>query len=343
MVNHKLLVFRFPYMFVVFRDVAVAPPTNMTTPSDATPTSAKPMTSAAPVSPRFLLQAVQSHLHFSQIRSWQEVGMSDHTHSPFQLAYNVCVGSQGSDMAARFFDTLAAPILHTFPLLSIAGNAYLQVMVWSLPRLHSIPQQLHPHSVLFASMIRSNSEPSSQESFPFSPPTPSPLSPKLLSGLADKLTSESSLSVGAGGTSQGWSHGAKLLPVLPSASSETQVKGEGQTALYEDFCEGVASEIKGYSVAAPQGACGTQVAWSPLSQVDSLASGLSSLRLGHSQTNRVQLPTFEAAPRAPGSPIPFSTAAYDDVTTAKRRSCALSCKVYGMPLISCTGLLLPCL
>jgi len=315
---------------VVFRDTAVAPLTSLLAPSEATPSSpAKPVSSASPtcsVTPQLLLQAIKSHLHFSQIRSWQEVGMSDHTHSPFQLSYNVCVGSsQVSDMATKFVGTSLAPVLHTFPLISIAGITCLQVAVWSLPRLHSIPQQLHSCSGSLASVTCSNSNSSGQESFPFSPPTPSPLSPKLLSGLADRLAIESSLSGGVGG----WSPELKLLPVLPSVGSEALVKVKGQS---EERNQILAQEVKetsdrvGVGVAAPQGACGLQVTWSPSSQVDSLASGLSSLRLGHSETNGAKLPTFEPAPRAPGSPAPFS-AACDSSTTAKRRSCALSCKV----------------
>ncbi len=178
-------------------------------------------------SPQILLQAVRSYIHFSQIRSWQEVGGKGHTPFPLRLVYRVCNGSGNCN--GRSFSYSAHH--HTFPPLPLSPHASLLVAVAALPRLPQIPQQLiatptysrdatptcykdatptsqYEKSSIHHSWSNSGSRYQSsnakltsapvalgvgrlakdhpKEGFPFSPPLPSPLSPKLLMGLADR-------------------------------------------------------------------------------------------------------------------------------------------------------------
>lgn len=276
--------------------------------------------STSPCSPQQLLQAVQSHLHFSQIRSWQEVGAYDSIHSPFQLLYRLCSLDEGGNPRAEFISTCSGygPVHHTFPLLpltphsSLPHNSTLLVSVTSLPRLQSIPHQLIPTMAAYpqaktvttvrngqhshsssSEMLTSRPRNSSErlmvqksshglhECFPFSPPLPSPLSPKLLSGLPDRLTIESSLAT-------------------PSCNTD-------------DY--------------------GTRDASS--SCLKMLTNGLSSLKL-EGEGSKSHAPSMvETTPRAPGSPAPFSSA-YESNVLKKRRSCALTCKVCGTVCHTCT-------
>ena len=174
--------------------------------------------SSAPSSPQLLLQAIHSHLHFSQIRSWQEVGgttcHSSLTPLPFQLVYRVCALKDSSGGFSPY-----VPHYHSFPPLPLSSHSVLLVSTTSLPRLSCIPQQLLPqvstenlvHTrepswgqsskgqsterkslpkdlMLSSAQMACLARDSMREGFPFSPPLPSPLSPKLLVGLADKLT-----------------------------------------------------------------------------------------------------------------------------------------------------------
>lgn len=181
--------------------------------------------SAPPSSPQLLLQAVRSYLHFSQVRSWQEVvGGRDHTPFPFQLLYRVCAPGDSHNDFTPF-----PAHRHTFPSVPLTPNAFLVVTVATLPRLPHIPEQLSPPSLTCdhssnsttdnsnsitdknSSHCQSSNEQarrkakyltsapvplgigrlakeSPKEGFPFSPPLPSPLSPKLLMGLADRPT-----------------------------------------------------------------------------------------------------------------------------------------------------------
>jgi hypothetical protein len=145
---------------------------------------------------------VRSYLHFSQIRSWQEVGVTDHTHSPFRLLYRVCSSSRNRSFSPH------TPLTHSFPALSLNQHSALLVSLTYLPRLPCFPAQVIHDNVtckIARSKIKSiqrstqkskgqsasedsQHSPKSVEAFPFSPPLPSPLSPKLLTGLADRPT-----------------------------------------------------------------------------------------------------------------------------------------------------------
>ena len=92
-----------------------------------------------PSSPQLLLQAVHSHLHFSQVRSWQEVGRKDHTPLPFTLLCRLCTPVESSDDFTPF-----PANYHTFPCVSLSPHAYLVVTVATLPRLPGLPDQLSP-------------------------------------------------------------------------------------------------------------------------------------------------------------------------------------------------------
>lgn len=164
----------------------------------SSPPHFRPSSPTLPSSPMLLLQAVRSYLHFSQIRSWQEVGATDHTHTPFRLLYRVC---SSSDVGF----SPHCPLSHTFPALPLNQHSALLVSLSYLPRLPCFPATLlTPGNVACKNTkskinstqrsIQTTSEdtsldiirhsPSSVEAFPFSPPMPSPLSPKLLTGLA---------------------------------------------------------------------------------------------------------------------------------------------------------------
>ena len=186
-------------------------------------------------SSQLLLQAVRSYIHFSQIRSWQEVGGKDHTPFPLQLEYRVCSGSMDGNTGKGFSPYSAHH--HTFPPLHLSPHTSLLVAVATLPRLPQIPQQLlalptaHSKNHDTTPTCSRDATPTSQrdkspnhhssnngvsryqasetsltsapvplgvdrltracpkEGFPFSPPLPSPLSPKLLMGLADNALS----------------------------------------------------------------------------------------------------------------------------------------------------------
>ncbi len=380
---------------------ATVPSTLITTPtSKATHRSGTtPTPGVTPIAATLLIQAVQSHLHFSQIRSWQEMGMHSHAHPLFQLVYRV---RSSVDVTTIFDD--AACKSHAFPLTPLNGNQYLQVVVWSLPRLNSIPQQLHsqstissvpqqlhsqskisyvpqqlhsqsktssvpqqlhsqskissvpqqPHSQsiissvpqqlhsqseissipLYTQQLRSHSTISSvppqlqcrmsqmrsglkpsnesmQETFPFSPPTPSPLSPKLLAGLTDKLHTNVSVTDVVSMPSATTSGIAACMDrACGDIKCGDAMLGNNRETLYQDMC----------TVTQPE-----KVATS-LGSVSNITEGLSSLQLGREFNRSSEKTPFESAPRAPGSPAPFSTA-YNGSKSEKRRSCALTCKV----------------
>ena len=136
--------------------------------------------------------------------------------------HRVC--APGEDSTDQF--TLHPPQLHTFPPSPLTPHSSLQVSVHHLPRLKDIPSTLTPHisplltphtssplspphcniidhfkDLSLSDSARSyhitpslhtphTSPPShtpQQEAFPFSPPQPSPMSPKLLAGLGEPL------------------------------------------------------------------------------------------------------------------------------------------------------------
>ena len=129
--------------------------------------------------------------------------MADHTHTPFRLLYRVCSRSD-----AGF--SPHCPLSHTFPALPLNPHSALLVSLSYLPRLPCFPATLlttdkmacrsttskikSTQGSIQKSIGQSTNEdtsvdvvrhsPSSVEAFPFSPPLPSPLSPKLLTGLA---------------------------------------------------------------------------------------------------------------------------------------------------------------
>lgn len=190
--------------------------------------SKRPSSPAPPTTSKLLLQAVRSYLHFSQIRSWQEVGGVDHTPCHIQLLYRVCCSGSG--------EGLSSPHYHNFPPLPLTQYSMLLVTVATLPRLPCVPEELitppclprprHDHGPIITppclplpphgpiipsseippgcsetSKLKSSSAYRTatgqstdvacfhvamglrKEGFPFSPPLPSPLSPKLPTGL----------------------------------------------------------------------------------------------------------------------------------------------------------------
>lgn len=314
---------------------------------------------APPTSPQLLLQAVQSHLHFSQIRSWQEVGVSDHTHTPFRLLYRVSSFESGVELSAMF---AGSPVHHTFPVILLGGpKTSLQVSMLSLPRLSSIPQQLLCRSAnvsqcqsllvggTLVKVVRTTSvkvqtpsvkvqtpsakvqtpSASLQDCFPFSPPMPSPLSPKLLAGLADRLTPESSLSsLSATATSQTLglmeSSAGEYRQLMASSNGEYRQLMAFSTGEYMVSSTGEYGDVPALQDSQYRemsSSAGSSDHSGVMTAVQNMMNGLR-LEEGTSKTKA----TFEPAPRAPGSPAPFSTA-YDSSNVVKRRSCALTCKV----------------
>lgn len=141
------------------------------------------------------------------------MGVADHAPS-FQLLYHVCAPSANT---VRGFHII--PLSHSFPLLTLPSHpshSALLVTVTTLPRLPQIPHQLIPSSSSSCDHTHSGSSRGqsslesqrivthqlirefSREGFPFSPPLPSPLSPKLLTGLADEMNLDPSLGCVAG-------------------------------------------------------------------------------------------------------------------------------------------------
>lgn len=127
--------------------------------------------------------------------------MADHTYSPFRLLYRVCSSCDGGFSPH-------SPHIHTFPALPLNQHSSLVVSLAYLPRLPQFPAAvsckiatskiMSSQRSIQRSIGQSTNEdshtplevikhsPNSVEAFPFSPPLPSPLSPKLLTGLADR-------------------------------------------------------------------------------------------------------------------------------------------------------------
>ncbi|CAI8011691.1 Protein FAM214A [Geodia barretti] len=89
-----------------------------------------------PIPLSFLTHAVQSYLHFSQIRSWI---VSHRGSLPFDLTYRVC--APGEDDTSDQFSP-HPPKVHTFPPSPLSPLTSLQVTIRHLPRLKTVPTTL---------------------------------------------------------------------------------------------------------------------------------------------------------------------------------------------------------
>ncbi|XP_019644866.1 PREDICTED: protein FAM214A-like [Branchiostoma belcheri] len=81
--------------------------------------------------PRTLLQAVRSYIHFSQLSAWLS---QTHGQAPKNVLYRVCAPGEGYN--AQF---LEQPEIHHFPVPSLPPSRGLKVTVAYLPRKERIP------------------------------------------------------------------------------------------------------------------------------------------------------------------------------------------------------------
>ncbi|XP_078579644.1 atos homolog protein A-like isoform X1 [Branchiostoma floridae x Branchiostoma japonicum] len=81
--------------------------------------------------PRTLLQAVRSYIHFSQLSAWLS---QTHGQAPQNVLYRVCAPGEGYN--AQF---LEQPEIHQFPVPSVPPSRGLKVTVAYLPRKQCIP------------------------------------------------------------------------------------------------------------------------------------------------------------------------------------------------------------
>lgn len=307
-------------------------------------------------SPQLLLQAVRSFIHFSQIRSWQEVGGKDHTPFRLQLVYRV--SSEPMDM--KGFSPYSAHC-HTFPSLHLSSHASLLVAVATLPRLPQVPPQLlakpitsndatppshqvkpsnHLTTSNSATLHRSETsapvplgvgrlaKPGPKEGYPFSPPLPSPLSPKLLMGLADHTPSQDLPEL---------EQAVRRLNLVNSDPESGQVNSSQPNSDPRSQVGSVKWRIGGELDSDPRRTT-RQVYFDPTRATKQPNSG-PIVRTTTSELDSDLLPTPSentrgdgggAVPPASCSPAPFSRMHMGrERGGAKRRSCAIVCKVSG--------------
>lgn len=83
------------------------------------------------VTGRFLLQAIRSYLHFSQLSSWMISSMGS---LPFEVIYRLYAPGETVNYSFKY-----SPVIHNFPITDM-NHATMRVSVASMPRPQSMPE-----------------------------------------------------------------------------------------------------------------------------------------------------------------------------------------------------------